>query len=242
MRERHKRKEVYSVILVSHTDNQSRQFTISALWVRLLTGLVILIFGGLAFGGYYLASNGYREYELQQQVNQQTEELEQMAAAIQELEGTVATLTQENQQLQQNTQTGEDSESGDKTAAAVETTLPRLYPSDGVGDLKSTFTTERPYLTIGMRSGDNVVATGDGVVRLVDYDPNYLHSVEIEHESGYITRYFCNDNVEIRVKEGDQVKARAPLFTIIIDYSQLDYQIILENEAVNPFQVMKVEE
>ena len=162
-----------------------------------------------------------------------------MSAQIQELNETVEALRQENQVLLQSTESGEDKE---EAATSVDLALPRLYPSDGVGDLKSTFTVESPYLTIGMRKGDNVVATGDGTVSLIDYDLNYLHSVEIKHESGYISRYFCNDNVEIKVKEGDQVKARDPLFTIIIDYSQLDYQIILDNEAVNPFQVMKVEE
>ncbi|MGN0289051.1 MAG: peptidoglycan DD-metalloendopeptidase family protein [Lachnospiraceae bacterium] len=239
MKERHKRKEVYSVIFVSHTDNQSRQFTISALWLRLSIVLLLFICGGLAFGGYRLAFNSYREHELQQQVNQQTEEVEKMSAQIQELNETVEALRQENQVLLQSTESSEDKE---EAATSVDLALPRLYPSDGVGDLKSTFTVESPYLTIGMRKGDNVVATGDGTVSLIDYDLNYLHSVEIKHESGYISRYFCNDNVEIKVKEGDQVKARDPLFTIIIDYSQLDYQIILDNEAVNPFQVMKVEE
>lgn len=43
------------------------------------------------------------------------------------------------------------------------------------------------------------------------------------------------------MKEGEQVKARTPLFTILTNNTQLDYQIILDNEAVNPFQVMKLE-
>lgn len=239
MKERHKRKEVYSLILVSHMDNRSRQFTISAAKLRLLCGLFLLLCVGLAFGSYQLTTKGYRQYQFQKQIDEQSSELEKTRSRITELENTLEILTQENQSLQQSM---ESQEKGEEEKSGADLSLPRLYPSDGVGDLKSTFTTEAPYITIGMRKGDNVVATGDGVVSRVDYDVNYLHSVEIKHESGYISRYLCDKDVEIKVKEGEEVKARDPLFTITIDYSQLDYQILLDDQAVNPFQVMKVEE
>ena len=238
MKERHKRKEVYSFILISHMDNQSRQFTISAVKLRLLCGLFLLLCMGLAFGAYQLTAKGYRQYQLQKQIEEKNSELEKMRSTMTKLESTLEILTQENQSLQQSIELQEE---GEEEKGGADLSLPRLYPSDGVGDLKSTFTTEAPYITIGMRKGDNVVATGDGVVSRVDYDANYLNSVEIVHESGYISRYLCDKDVEIRVKEGEEIKARNPLFTITIDYSLLDYQILLDNQAVNPFQVMKVD-
>ena len=237
MKERHKRKEMYSFILVSHIDNRSRQFTLSAFCLRLLGGLLVIFCIGLGFIIYLLATGEYREYQLQVQLKQQEERLLALEEENARLVADGEKLTQEKEELQQTIETQVNTEESSST----DTALPRLYPSDGVGDLQGTFTEEEPYLTIGMQSGDNVVATGDGVVRLVDYDERYLHSIEIEHTSGYISRYFCNKEVEIIVKEGEQVKARTPLFTILTNNTQLDYQIILDNEAINPFQVMKLE-
>lgn len=42
MGERHKRKEIFSFILVSNMDNRSRQFSISALGLRILVSLLLL--------------------------------------------------------------------------------------------------------------------------------------------------------------------------------------------------------
>ena len=130
---------------------------------------------GLAFGAYQLTAKGYRQYQLQKQIEEKNSELEKMRSTMTKLESTLEILTQENQSLQQSI---ESQEEGEEEKGGADLSLPRLYPSDGVGDLKSTFTTETPYITIGMRKGDNVVATGDGVVSRVDYDANYLNSVE----------------------------------------------------------------
>ena len=237
MKERHKRKEVYSFILVSHVDHRSRQFVLSASRLRLLAGLLIFFCIGLGIMIYQLSVRGYKEYQLQEQVKQQEKRLQALETENAGLLADGQRLTRENEALQKTIEIQENQPEG----GSPDTSLPRLYPSDGVGELQGTFTAEQPYLTIGMQKGNNVVATGDGVIRLVDYDERYLHSVEVEHTNGYISRYFCNKNVEIKVKEGEQVKARTPLFTIMTSDTQLDYQIILDNEAVNPFQVMKLD-
>ena len=75
MKERHKRKEMYSFILVSHIDNRSRQFTLSAFCLRLLGGLLVILCIGLGFIIYLLATGEYREYQLQVQLKQQEERL-----------------------------------------------------------------------------------------------------------------------------------------------------------------------
>ncbi|MBQ9991655.1 MAG: M23 family metallopeptidase [Lachnospiraceae bacterium] len=238
MKERHKRKEVYSFIIVSHTDNQSRQLLLSAAMLRFVVCLLVLCGLGLGLMIYWLSASAYREYELKAKVD----EGQQRVAALEEenarLSSDYDAINAEYTQLKASL----EAEKEEEEAKAIETTLPRLYPSDGVGELKTTFSEQKPYLTIGMHKGDNVVATGDGVVRLIDYDEGYVHSIEIEHINGYISRYLCNKEVEIKVSEGDEVKARDALFTITRDFTELDYQIILNNEALNPFQVMKLEE
>ena len=238
MKERHKRKEVYSFIIVSHTDNQSRQFLLSASMLRFLICILLLFVLGLGLMIYRLSLSAYREYELKAKAAEQHQRVTELERENAELSSTYDAISMEYQQLQESIEAREKEEE----EKAIETTLPRLYPSDGVGELKTTFSENKPYLTIGMHKGDNVVATGDGTVRLIDYDEGYVHSIEIEHINGYISRYLCNKEVEIKVSEGDQVKARDALFTITRDFTELDYQILLNNEALNPFQVMKVEE
>ncbi|MGN0306798.1 MAG: M23 family metallopeptidase [Lachnospiraceae bacterium] len=237
MKERHKRKERYSFIMVSHTDNQSRQFSVSASGLKLLAGIFVLICIAIGLMIYQLATRGYREYRLQSQLNEHEQRIQLLEKEKAELISEKESLTLENQKLQAVIVQEENSKENDST----DIVLPRLYPSDGVGDLKATFTEDEPYLTIGMHRGDHVVATGDGIVRLVDYDEHYTHSIEIEHANGYISRYLCNKEVTILVSEGDRVGARDRLFAITTENTELDYQIMLNNEAVNPFQVMKLE-
>lgn len=237
MKERHKRKEVYSLIIVSHTDNQSRQLVISASVLRFLGVLLILICMGLGLVIYHLSSGEYREYQLKVRIKEQEQRVALLEKEKAQLASASEFLTAENQKLQETIETKENTEE----ESSEEISLPRLYPSDGIGDLKSTFSEEEPYVTIGMQSGDNVVATGDGVIRLIDYAEGYVHSIEIEHADGYISRYLCNKSVEIKVSEGDRVKAREALFAITSDQTELDYQILLNNEPLNPFQVMQLE-
>ncbi|MGN1314176.1 MAG: M23 family metallopeptidase [Lachnospiraceae bacterium] len=237
MKERHKRKERYSFIMVSHTDNQSRQFSVSATGLKLLAGVFLLICIAIGLMIYQLMTRGYREYRLQSQMKEHEQRIQLLEKEKAELISEKESLILENQKLQA---AYEQEENGEENGSK-DIVLPRLYPSDGVGDLKATFTEDEPYLTIGMHRGDNVVATGDGIVRLIDYDENYAHSIEIEHANGYISRYLCNKEVTILVSEGDMVKARDLLFAITANDTELDYQIMLNNEAVNPFQVMKLE-
>ncbi len=243
--ERHKRKETVSLILVSNIDNTSRHYTFSVLAFRASVGLAILLILGVLAVGIYSSGIILKTVNLEKQAEESNQRIRDLEVRNLELEEERETLQLEVEALAVAEAAEAEKEEEELEAVQIEESMasafPKFYPSDGVGILKETFSEQHPFLTIIIPQGDNVVATGDGTVLAVDYHDSYLHSIEIEHEMGYVTRYFCDRNVDIKVKAGDQVKAREALFSVESDQTQLHYQIVLEGEALNPFSVMKLE-
>ena len=240
MKERHKRREIYSFILVSNMDNRSRQLSISAVKLKVL--LTILLFLVLTVGVflYLFFSRSSKEYILENKLQAQEQQLIKLEEEITRLTEYADTLSKEKEELQESKEETLPQENIEEVSSGEN--IPKLYPLDGEGNTISTFTVEQPYLIIDILKGNNVIATGDGVVTLIDYDDNYTHSIEIDHGEGYISRYLCKQKVEIKVEEGSQVKARDSVFAVVANNTQLYYQVMLNNEPLNPFQVMKGEE
>ncbi|MBR3606170.1 MAG: M23 family metallopeptidase [Lachnospiraceae bacterium] len=240
MKERHKRREIYSFILVSNMDNRSRQLSISAVKLKVL--LTILLFLVLTIGVflYLFFSRSSKEYILENKLQAQEQQLIKLEEEIKRLTEYADTLSKEKEELQESKEKTLPQENIEEVSSGKN--IPKLYPLDGEGNTISTFTVEQPYLIIDILKGNNVIATGDGVVTLIDYDDNYTHSIEIDHGEGYISRYLCKQKVEIKVEEGSQVKARDSVFAVVANNTQLYYQVMLNNEPLNPFQVMKGEE
>lgn len=240
MKERHKRREIYSFILVSNMDNRSRQLSISAVKLKVL--LTILLFLVLTIGVflYLFFSRSSKEYILENKLQAQEQQLIKLEEEITRLTEYADTLSKEKEELQESKEETLPQENIEEVSSGEN--IPKLYPLDGEGNTISTFTVEQPYLIIDILKGNNVIATGDGVVTLIDYDDNYTHSIEIDHGEGYISRYLCKQKVEIKVEEGSQVKARDSVFAVVANNTQLYYQVMLNNEPLNPFQVMKGEE
>ena len=240
MKERHKRREIYSFILVSNMDNRSRQLSISAVKLKVL--LTILLFLVLTIGVflYLFFSRSSKEYILENKLQAQEQQLIKLEEEITRLTEYADTLSKEKEELQESKEKTLPEENIEEVSSGEN--IPKLYPLDGEGNTISTFTVEQPYLIIDILNGNNVIATGDGVVTLIDYDDNYTHSIEIDHGEGYISRYLCKQKVEIKVEEGSQVKARDSVFAVVANNTQLYYQVMLNNEPLNPFQVMKGEE
>ncbi len=240
MKERHKRREIYSFILVSNMDNRSRQLSISAVKLKVL--LTILLFLVLTIGVflYLFFSRSSKEYILENKLQAQEQQLIKLEEEITRLTEYADTLSKEKEELQESKEKTLPQENIEEVSSGEN--IPKLYPLDGEGNTISTFTVEQPYLIIDILKGNNVIATGDGVVTLIDYDDNYTHSIEIDHGEGYISRYLCKQKVEIKVEEGSQVKARDSVFAVVANNTQLYYQVMLNNEPLNPFQVMKGEE
>lgn len=92
-----------------------------------------------------------------------------------------------------------------------------------------------------------VKAAADGTVKYIKNDPRYGLSIIIEHSNGFQTLYANLLTTEF-VSEGELVKAGQTIATVgesgvyeIVDESHLHFEIIKDNENVNPLDYVKFE-
>lgn len=243
-RERHKRKETFSVLLISNTGRRNRQFHISLFWSRLLIFLLILLLAAAGVMGWmiYRLLPGYGTQEsLRVQLDSQQQMVTQLETEKEQLNQEKLTLEQENEALRQTAlaEMNETVKEGAEEEPAADTSIPRGYPSSGTSVVISSYSEEQPYLSINLHEEGNVVATGNGTVILVTEDDTYPAIVEVEHDKGYRTRYMCLQSVDVQATEGAQVETGDILFKITADDTQLDYQILFEGEAIDPLTVIE---
>lgn len=240
--QRHKRKETYSLLLISNTGGSSRQFHISLFFFRLLFFLIFLVCGAAGWFAYqYLTGSGKTE-ALQEKVLAQELLVKQLEGEKEELSKEKQSLEAENEALrmdiEQNESEKEEEEEEEQQSPEEDSAFPSRYPSYGASVLKANYSEDQPYMTISIYEGGNIVAAGDGTVVAVSSDDTYAHIVEMEHTSGYKTRYLCRQEAELKVEEGAQVLRGDTLLTVITDETMLDYQVILNDESVDPLLVI----
>ena len=235
-RQRHKRKESFSILLTSNTGGNSRQFHLSVFWVRLFFGLFFLLCA-VAIAMAVLYSGGCKEQEaLRGQLKEQEKRVKELEAEMEQLKEEKLTLVKANEELEK---AEEEKEEIMASVPKKDTSIPTLYPYSGTGILISAYSEEQPYLAINTRPGGNVVAAGDGKVTAVGSDDTYPSIIEVEHGGGYITRYLCRGSADVKLQEGAQVKAGDVLYPITSEDTELNYQVVFEGEAIDPLTVIE---
>lgn len=249
--QRHKRKESFSVLLISNTDRSSKQYHVSLSALRLAGALVLVLC--LAAGGltYTAISNQKVQATLRTQLTEKEELISQMTTQKETLENEKQTIAAENDALKQEAEEAKAAaaeaiaEAEAALAAAEEPeepqedpAYPSRYPSSGASVLKSEYSQEQPYLSITTYSGCDIVAAGNGTVTAITSDDTYSQIIEVDHGNGYRTRYLCLQPAEVKTEEGAGVEMGAVLFTITTDETQLDYQVIYQEEPIDPLSVI----
>lgn len=239
-RKGHKHKESYSILLISNTGRCNRKFYISRNALRSVIVLLVFICVALGVGGwliYHYTVNSGGNADIQAQLDEQTQLVAQLEAEKQALSETKMTLEAENQTLRQSVETAE-TEVVEEPKDEEDLSIPRLYPSSSSAVL-SFYTEEQPYLSINTHKDGNIIATGSGTVVEVTSDDTYAVIIEIEHKKGYKTRYMSRREAEVAASVGAQVEAGDTLFTITVEDTQLDYQIIFEGNPIDPLTVIE---
>ncbi len=243
--QRHKRRESFSVLLISNTDRSSRHFDVSLSLLRFLLGLLIFILAAAGLSVYGFFSRQGMESQLRSQLAVQEELVQQLTTEKEALETEKTALIAENESLRSEAEQAVAA-MAEKEAEAEEAeaepeddpAIPTRYPYSGASVLLSSYTEEEPYLSLSTYTGGTVVAAGNGTVAVISYDETYHHIIEVEHENGYRTRYLCRADAEQSVEEGAQVEAGDTLLTITTDETQVDYQIMYQEEPVDPLSVI----
>lgn len=236
--QRHKRRESYFVLIVSNLERSSRQFHVPRFALYLPVFLIVfacVVTGVLA---YCLTDDSGQTDVLEEQLLAEKEnvglletEKEKLNDEKQALEMELAALREELEQSRQQTETEESEEKPDAS-------IPSRYPSAGVGALTASYSEEHPYISISTYGGGEIVAAGNGTVTEINSNDVYQYRIKISHENGYVTRYLYGGPAELKVEEGAQVRSGDVLLVASADGMTLDYQILYEEEPVDPFSII----
>lgn len=244
-KQRHKHKETFSVLLIPNTGGKSRQFHVSRFSFRLGVGVLAVFLLAVAGAAAWTGFQFTRQENVRRQVTQQKETIETLEAQMQALEQEKGTLLAELETMQNETASDaqnaaeEGAEAETESTPEKDTSVPRRYPYNGISTVLSDYSAEQPYLSLNTNLDGNVVATGDGMVVTVESDDTYAHIIEVEHNNGYKSRYMCRQEAQTQIQAGAQVRAGDILLTVLTDDTQLDYQILFEEEAIDPLTVFE---
>ena len=256
---RHRRKESFSILLVSNTGRNNRHFHVSGFFLWLIIALVFaacVLSGWLVYryvSGHKLIIDHIIASRSAEQDMDQTEFLEQIEVKeeqIRRLEEEKDTLIRQNDALtsenkalfeaaKTNTGTGKMDREEQTDNLAEDPAFPSLYPYSEMSAVLEKYSDDHPYVSIDLQAEGNVVAAGNGMVSVIGADDGYPLIIEIEHGNGYKTRYMFMQEAQPLQEEGTQVEAGATLFSVDLHNAQLDYQVIYEEQPIDPLVVFE---
>lgn len=242
-RQKHKHEDSFSILLISHTGRDGRQFHISPFTLRLLV-LASVIVCALIIGLIVQIPVSHRQRQLlSARLAQQEETIRTLEKEKEALSSENKALARENEFLVLAGKSGEEEailasagDEGEETPS--DPAFPGLSPSSEMGMLMAAYTEDEPYISINTHTENNLIAAGDGTVTAITSDETYPLIIELEHGNGYQTRYMCRQMAELRLEENTQVKAGDILAVITSDNTQLDYQVIYEGAPIDPLNVI----
>lgn len=256
---KHKHKESFSILLISNTGQNSRQFHVSHTFMRLcmIFGIVLCIsFGWLIYQCWFVPENRVAvgiasekqqstdESEIQEELLEKLSAQEKMVAQLEEekenLNRQNEALTSENKALLAAAKGNMETDTVQQEQNAEEdTAFPSKYPYSEQGNVATKYSEDHPYVSIDTEGTGNIIAAGDGTVSEVGSDETYPLIIEIEHGNGYQTRYMFLQEAEALQEEGAQVRSGAAIAAVSVHNAQVDYQVIFEGQAIDPLIVFE---
>ena len=234
MEQQSKRKHKYALLLVTQKEEGTmKQYSISPALVEVLAAILFLLVVGVICKFVYdsITLKDARKEIVDQivTINNLTDENEALTVEN-------ATLTSKITVL---------SETVSKKAATedaisqetVENALPKGFPLSGSATMKEAEEGD-PMLIFSASQGINVITTGTGVVVSVGADETYGTKVIVDHGNGYQSVY-RNNGVAL-VKDGEELGKGYIIFTVGEENQELGYQIMKDEEYIDPMQLIDI--
>ncbi len=120
---------------------------------------------------------------------------------------------------------------------AIENALPKGFPLSGSATMKEDSEGE-PMLIFKASMGTNVITTGTGTVISVDADEVYGTKIVVDHGNGYKSVY-RNRGASL-IKSGEELGKGYILFSIGEDNQELGYQIMQDDEYIDPMIMIEI--
>lgn len=119
----------------------------------------------------------------------------------------------------------------------VENALPKGFPLSGSATMEASEDGD-PMLVFTASQGVNVITTGTGTVLSVDADSEYGTKIVIDHGNGYCSVY--RNNGTSLVKLGEELGKGYILFSIGEDNQTLGYQIMQDDQYIDPMELIEI--
>lgn len=234
MEQQNKRKSKYALLLVTEKeDGVIKRHSISSALIEIVAAAVFLIVVAVVCKFIYdsITLKEARQEIVNQivTINNLTDENEALSMENETLSSKITVLSET---VSKKTAT-EDAISQE----TIENALPKGFPLSGSATMKEA-EGEEPMLIFNAAAGVNIITSGTGTVVSVDADADYGTKVVIDHGNGYQSVY--RNNGTSLVKTGEELGKGYILFTVGEDNQELGYQIIQNEEYIDPMLLIDI--
>lgn len=120
----------------------------------------------------------------------------------------------------------------------IENALPKGFPLSGSATMESSESDGKPMVKFKANSGVNIISSATGTVLSVEDDADYGNRIIIDHGNGYKSIY--RNSGEVLVKTGDVLGKGYILFSVGESNQDMGYQIMLDEEYINPMDIIEI--
>lgn len=234
MEQQSKRRNRFALLLVTEKDDGTmKQHTISSALVEVAAAVLFMIAVAVICKFIY---DGITLKEARQEIvnqiitiNNLTDENEALSVENSTLSNKVTVLS-EAVSMKVATEDAISQE-------MVENAIPKGFPLSGSATMEEVEEGE-PMLIFTAMQGVNVVTSGTGTVVSVSADELYGNRIIIDHGNGYQSIY--RNGGTALVKNGEELGKGYILFSIGEENQELGYQIMKDDEYINPMLVIDI--
>ena len=234
MEQQSKRKSKYALLLVTEKDDGTmKQYTISPTLVEVMAAIHFLLIVAVTCKFVYdsITLKDARKEIVDQivTINNLTDENEALTVENSTLTSKITVLSE--------TVSKKAATEDALSLETVENALPKGFPLSGSATMKEAEEGD-PMLIFSASQGVNVITTGTGVVVSVDADETYGTKIIIDHGNGYQSVY--RNNGTALVKNGEELGKGYILFTVGEENQELGYQIMKDEEYIDPMLMIDI--
>lgn len=234
MEQHSKRKSKYALILVREKDDGTiKKHTISSAVVEVTAAVLFVLVVAIICKFVYdsITIKDARKEIVSQivTINNLTDENEALSVENSTLSSKVAVLSET---VSKKTEV-EDAISQE----TVENAMPKGFPLSGSATMKEAEEGD-PMLIFTASNNVNVITSGTGTVVSVDADEVYGTKIVIDHGNGYQSVY--RNSGAALVKNGETLGKGYILFSVTDDNQELGYQIMQNDEYIDPMILIDI--
>lgn len=234
MEQQSKRRNRYALLLVTEkNDGTMKQHTISSVLVEaaiaVLFAIVVVVVCKFVYDGITLKDARQEIVNQIILINNLTDENEALSVENTTLSNKVTVLS-EAVSMKVATEDAISQE-------MLENAMPQGFPLSGSATMKEA-EDEEPMLIFTAQQGVNVVTSGTGTVVSVSADEEYGNRIIIDHGNGYQSVY--RNGGTALVKNGEKLGKGYILFSIGEENQELGYQIMKDDEYIDPMLMVDI--